>query len=390
MNANPSKGSAPVLIAGGGFAALEAMLALRALAPKDLEVTLISASPTLAYKPAATAEAFNEAPPRTYNLREIAADAGASFRLDRLAAVASHEHRVRLASFAHLAYDALVLAVGARSIIGIPGALVFRDQRQIHHIRRMTSRLCSGELHRVVFAVPRGCSWLLPLYELALFTAAQLRERPADAELVLVSPELAPLEVFGAQASRLVADLLAEHGVRFIGTSEPKSVERNGALSLHSGESIAADCVIAVPELRGPRITGLPTDSEGFTTTDALGGVSGLEDVYAAGDMTSYPIKQGGLAAQQADLIAQRIAAAHGAIVREMRVQRVLRAKLLGGAHPIFLRAELDEFGRPTAATLVYEYLDDNEPDSLPRKVFGRYLTPYLHTREPVPSTHRA
>jgi sulfide:quinone oxidoreductase len=372
-----------VLIAGGGFGAVEAMLALRALVPERVRVTLVSASPVLAYKPVATTEAFDETPPRTYDLGAIAADAGASFRLDRLAAVASQRRSVRLASFAPVHYDALVLAVGARAARAIPGALTFRDQREVHHIRRLTRELRAAKLHRIVFAVPHGCSWPLPLYELALLTAAHLQEWGATGEVVLVSPEIAPLQLFGARASRLVADLLAERGVRFVGESDPQRVERDGALLLRSGARLDADCVVAVPELRGPRISGVPTDRWGFITIDALGGVTGLPDVFAAGDMTSFPIKQGGLAAQQADLIAQRIASDHGAAVKEPRVQHVLRARLVGGAHPVFLRTELDDFGQATTATL-QRCLHDGASYTSPEKVYGRYLTPYLKTRKPV------
>ena len=373
-----------MLIAGGGFGAVEAMLALRALAPERVRMTLVSASTVLAYKPAATMESFDETPPRTYDLQAITADAGASFRLDRLEAVAPRDHSVRLASFAFVDYDALVLAVGARPAKSIPGALTFRDQREVNHIRHLVSELRAGKLRRIIFAVPYGCSWPLPLYELALLTATDLQERSAAGEVVLVSPESTPLEVFGAQASGLVSGVLADRGVRFIGESDPRCVERDGALSLGSGETLAADYVVAVPELRGPRITGVPTDRWGFITTDALGRVTGLPDVYAAGDMTSFPIKQGGLAAQQADLIAQRIVSNHGTAVKEPRVQPVLRARLVGGAHPIFLRTELDEFGQATTANLQYQSFEDGGSLTSQEKVFGRYLTPYLQTCETV------
>jgi sulfide:quinone oxidoreductase len=359
------------------------MLALRALAPESVRVTLISASPTLAYKPAATIEAFNQTPPRTYDLQTLATDVGASFRLDRLEAVAAQDHRVRLTS-AYLDYDDLVLAIGARTTTAIPGALTFHDQREVHHIRRMTTRLREGKLQRIIFAVPSGCSWPLPLYELALFTAAELRDSPTSGEVVLMSPELTPLQVFGAQASPLVAALLAERGVRFIGESGAELVERSGTLSLSSGGALKGDCVVTVPELRGPRITGVPSGRGGFITTDALGGVIGLPNVYAAGDMTNFPIKQGGLAAQQADVIAQCIASDHGALTKELRVRHVLRAQLVGGEHPVFLRTELDEFGQPTTATLQHERFEDIESSAPLEKVFGRYLTPYLHTRSPV------
>jgi sulfide:quinone oxidoreductase len=373
-----------VLIAGGGFAALETLLALRALAPEHVRVTLASASPSLAYKPAATGESFDENPPLAYDLRAIAADLGAAFRVDRVEAVASAAHRVRFASFTHLDYDALVLAVGARATVGIPGALTFRDQQQVHHIRRLAGELASGTLRRIVFAVPSGCSWPLPVYELALLTATRLGELDLTAEVTIVSPETAPLSVFGEQASALVAHLLAERGVRFVGESHPQSVDRDGALVLASGERLQADRVVAAPTLRGPRITGLPADRWGFVTTDALGGVIGVPDVYAAGDMTSFPIKQGGLAAQQADTIAQRIASTHGLSVAESRVRRVLRAQLLGGPNPIYLRTELDEFGQPNASLVHGRFNDSSYPDTPIEKVFGRYLSPYLQGRQPT------
>jgi hypothetical protein len=56
----------------------------------------------------------------------------------------------------------------------------------------------------------------------------------------------------------------------------------------------------------------------------------------------------------------------------------VLRARLLGGAHPIFLRTVLDEFGQATGATLQRESFEEGEYSTAPEKVFGRYLTPYL------------
>ncbi|MGA2453632.1 MAG: FAD-dependent oxidoreductase [Solirubrobacteraceae bacterium] len=379
-----SSGRTHVLIAGGGFAAVEAMLALHALAAEHVRMTLISASPLLAYKPAATLESFDETPPLAYDLQAIATDVGASFRVDRVEAVAAGAHRARFASFTHLDYDALVLAVGARATVGIAGALTFRDQQQVRHIRRLVSELSSGTLRRIVFAVPGGCSWPLPVYELALLTATRLGELDVPGEVMLVSPEVTPLCVFGAQTSRLVAQLLDERGVRFIGEAEPQSVDRSGALVLESGERLDADRVVAAPRLRGPRISGLPADRWGFVTTGALGDVVGFPDVYAAGDMTSFPIKQGGLAAQQADVIAQRIASSHGLSVAESRVHRILRARLVGGANPVYLRTELDEFGQATASTLHGHFNDPQDADTPPEKVFGRYLSPYLHSRRPA------
>lgn len=101
--------------------------------------------------------------------------------------------------------------------------------------------------------------------------------------------------------------------------------------------------------------------------------------MYAAGDMTTFPIKQAGLAAQQADRIAETIGSGLGAPVKELRAKHVLRARLLCGDRTLVLRTELDAFGEPTSAAL--EYIDENLPADSP-KVFGRYLTPYLARQE--------
>jgi sulfide:quinone oxidoreductase len=249
-------------------------------------------------------------------------------------------------------------------------------------IRQLVGDIEDGLLRRVVFVVPAGCSWPLPAYELALLSAARAAERGLDVELSVVSPEQEPLAVFGPDASLLVGDLLDKRGVRFI-HGIPVAVRRDGALMLQSDGAIAADRVVAVPELRARRIVGVPGSWGGFVPTDVYGGVEGLTDVYAAGDMTTYPVKQGGLAAQQADRIAHTIAAGLGVPVKEFRAGHVLRTRLLGGQHPLYLRAELDWSGLPTAAAIEHAFTHRAASSA---KVFGRYLTPYLETLEPLPA----
>lgn len=238
----------------------------------------------------------------------------------------------------------------------------------------MLDELRGGTIWRLVFAVPSGDSWSLPVYELALLAAKHASARSGEIELALVTPEPEPLAVFGARASRLVANLLAEREIRFVGSSIPHSVQRDGSLALQFDAPIPADRVVAVPELHGPRITGIPTNWSGFVPADSIGRVEGLANVYAAGDITTCPIKQGGLAAQQADMIAQTIAASVGAPVKELPHTRVLRARLVHGDGAVVLRTKLDPLGRPTRATV--EHRETRQAPDL--KVFGRYLTPYL------------
>jgi sulfide:quinone oxidoreductase len=221
----------------------------------------------------------------------------------------------------------------------------------------------------------------LPIYELALLTAARATERGLDVEISLVTPEREPLAGFGPRASKLVHGVLEDRGVHFIGAATAAGARRDGTLMLESDDPIRADRVVAVPQLRGRRIRGVPASRWGFVPTNTYGRVDGMEDVYAAGDITTFPVKQGGLAAQQADLIAHTIAAGIGASKKELRARHVLRARLIGGPTPLILRTEVDAWGRPGAATL--ERVDDREVNSS-SKVVARYLTPYLETREPL------
>ena len=177
----------------------------------------------------------------------------------------------------------------------------------------LLSDLDRGLVERVVFALPGGVTWPLPLYELALLTADHLaREENTEAKLTFVTPESAPLALLGSEASAAAAQLLGDRGIDLLTDLYPDSFV-DGRLQAIPDPSIPADVVVSLPRLRGVALAGVPQDEEHFVRVDELSRVPGLDDVYAAGDITTFPVKQGGLAAQQADVAASVIAAAAGA-----------------------------------------------------------------------------
>jgi hypothetical protein len=160
--------------------------------------------------------------------------------------------------------------------------------------------------------VPHGVVWPLPIYELALMTA----RRPAkhSAELAVVTSEEEPLGILGPAAVQAVSELLQEHGVSVQTGVLPMAV-RDGTLTLAPAGAVRADRFVALPEQRGIELSGVPHDPGGFIRVDEHGRVDGLDNVFAAGDITTYSAKQGGVAAQQADAVAQIIAAEAGVAI---------------------------------------------------------------------------
>jgi sulfide:quinone oxidoreductase len=370
---SPSRRPLKVLIAGGGVAALEALLALKHIAQERVYIELLAPEPQFWYRPLATAEPFGLSAVHGLDLSVIADENGAEFTLGRLASVDEDRQIARTSAGAELSYDALLIAIGARPVASVPGAYTFRGPADSESYARLLIDLADGAAHRVVFAVPGGVGWPLPLYELALQTAAPFAAPDTQVEIVLVTHEEAPLELFGHDASTRMAALLAERGIELHSGTYAVSFE-DGRLELKPGGELAADLVVAVPRLQPPAIPGITTDAQGFVPTDEYGRVRGVDGVFAAGDITTFPVKQGGLAAQQADAAAESIAALAGAEVEPEPFRPVLRGLILTGDRPVYARAELDRPGSPT--------LIGTEPLWWPPgKIVGRYLAPFLAER---------
>ena len=366
-----------ILIAGGGVAALEAALALRALAEERVELELLAPEPQFWYRPLAVVEPFGGGRVHGLELAELASAIGAQFTLGALAAVEPAEHIVRTAAGAEIEYDILLVASGARPVAGIDGAFTFRGPADSDAFGKLLAELGSGTLDRLVFALPGGVTWPLPLYELALMTARFGEERGLAADLTVVTPEDAPLVIFGAEASAALAAMLEQRAVTVRTGTYPLRFAQS-QLEVAPGEAIAADRVVALAQIDGAPISGLPHDRRGFIPTNEHGRVDGVDDVYAAGDVTAFPVKQGGLAAAQADAAAEAIAAAAAADIVPQPFRPVLRGLLLTGAAPTYLRAELGGGHGETSVA-------HSEPLWWPPgKIAGKHLAPFLAERAGV------
>jgi sulfide:quinone oxidoreductase len=358
-----------VVIAGGGVAGLEALLALRSLAGERVEIVLLTPGSEFEFRPLLVAEPFGLELTVRLDLAPILAEAGAQHRRAALASIDPKSQVAMTSDGAELEYDALLVAPGARPVDSVPGALSFAGSTERARFRELLSGLGRRGSRRLAFVIPRGSTWTIAAYELALLTAAERDGRRLDGvELVLITSEKEPLELVGRSASELVTGKLAEAGIEVRAGSAASRFE-DKRVELDDGESIAADHAVALPGLQVPDLPGLPQRAAGgFVGTDASMHVEGLQNVWAAGDVTTFAIKQGGLAAQQADVAARAIAARAGAHVPIQAFKPVLRAALITGRALEFMRSGGSRGEAVGARALWWP----------PTKIAGAYLGPLL------------
>ncbi len=363
-----------VLIVGGGPAALEAALRLHRLAGDRVATTVLAPETDFTYRPLSVLAPFAAGAATSYPLARIAADAGFTHRSGKLARVDAAGHAVETAEGERIGYDVLLVATGAVPTRPYAGATVFTgsaaDAETLHGLVQDVE---GGYTHSIAFVVPADGSWPLPLYELALMLAERAFEMGVEVSLHLVTPETAPLAVFGAEAASEVEQLLKTAGITLHASTRANEVEAGRVTLGADGRELAVERVVTLPRLDGPALAGLPSDPRGFLVTDVHGRVAGVADVFAAGDITAFPIKQGGLACQQADAAAAQIAADAGAEVEPEPFKPVLRGMLLTERWTRFLRRDAAGHGDHT----------DVAGRALwwpPTKIAGRELAGYLET----------
>src|SRR6476660_3355598 len=153
-NLPKSFGGLRVLVAGGGVAGLETLLALRALAGDLVDLELLATETSFWYRPLAVAEPFDAGRVHHFDLAGIAESVGAGFTLGQLASVDSDARIARTAHGAEIAYDALVIACGALPRAWLPGALTFRGPADSDAFGRVLAEAENGRISAIGFTLP--------------------------------------------------------------------------------------------------------------------------------------------------------------------------------------------------------------------------------------------
>jgi len=365
-----------VVIVGGGVAALETALALRQLAPEQTTTTVLAPNEEFIVRPLTVREPFAYASARRYPLAQIVRDAGAELLADELAWVEPGSHAIHTKAGAVLEYDALVLALGARAVPRYEHAITIDDRHLDAALHGLIQDIEGGYVESIAFVAPGRMAWPLPLYELALMTAGRAYDMNIELATTVVTPEDRPLAIFGPTASDAVAQRLEHARVTTI-TSAYAEIPSIGEVLINPGDRrLSVNRVVALPELYGPAVRGIPLGEHGFVRVDPYGRVRDVEGVYAAGDAIDFPIKHGGIGSQQADVVAQSIAALAGAPVTPEPFNPVIHGMLLTDGKPLYLTAKI------TGGQGFSSQVSDAPDWDPPSKIASKYLAPYLEQQD--------
>lgn len=332
-----------VVICGGGVAAVEGALGLRRLLGDRLDLTILAPNKHFRYRPMAVTEPFSFGGALEVPLEKIADDVGAELVEDIVESVDNERRVVRTGSGRELPFDAVLVAVGARSVEPYEHVRTFNDAQADNTFHGVIQDLEQGYVKSIAFIAPQPPVFPLPLYELALMTAAHAREQNVgELTLSLITAEPRPLAPFGSEVSGVVSGLLETAGFR-VHTLSVVHVPEAGRIVIEpDGPEIHADAIIAVPHLTGPTVSGLSHGPDGFVPIDRFCSVPEANGrVFAAGDAAEFPVKHGGLGAQMADTAANGIARLAGVELKAEPLDPVLRGKLLTGAEPLYIEARV-------------------------------------------------
>jgi len=277
----------------------------------------------------------------------------------------------------HIEYDALVIAMGARPTPRYKHSITIDPATMDETLHGLIQDVEGGYVDQVVFLAPGRMAWPMPLYELALMTAGRAYDMDVSVAITIATPEDSPLALFGTAASEAVSALIDRAGINVI-SSAYAEVPRSGEVIINPGDRhVKADRVVALPELYGPGVRGLPLSEHGFFRVDKFQHVLDTDGIYAAGDSTEFAVKHGGVSSQMADVAAEQIAAAAGADITPQPFQPVVHGMLLTDEKPLYLTARI------TGGQGFSSEVSDTPQWSPPTKIASRYLTPYLDEHTP-------
>lgn len=314
------------VVLGGGSGGLVAARELRRRLPAAQRVVLVDRVAEHVYQPSLLWQMVGERrPDQLGRPLERLQGKGIEFRRAEVEAL-DLDARTVVTSTGELAYDSLVVSLGARlAPEEVPGlGELGHELYSSESCARIHAALCDLEQGVVAVLIPE-LPYKCPAapYEAAFLAESFLRRKGIrrKVELHLFTPEHAPMPVAPAALGDSIADLLAARGIHYhplFTFAEIRPGTREIVAS--DGRAHQVDLLLVVPPHRAPEVVRSSPllGVSGFVHVDPATLATGYEDVYAIGDVTTIRLrngkalpKAGVFAHAQAKTVAQRIAERH-------------------------------------------------------------------------------
>lgn len=308
-----------VVILGGGFGGLESAFYLRFRLRDRVRITLISDSDRFLFKPNTIYIPFGLDPERLLiPLDRPARRQGIDLRIGRVRDVQPDRQVVEYEG-GSVSYDYLIVATGAgMRPAEVPGLSEFAQTiwtpeemlRLREALQKLRMDLEDGATRTVLFLVPPHNKCSGPLYELVFMVDTWLRRLRlrGRARILWTTYEQSFIQAFGPRLHEVVESEFARRGITGYTRWVVDRVEAKSVV-YQNGERVDYDLLIAFPPyVAAVQYPTLPTDERGFLHTElSTRRVVGLDNVYAVGDTSDFPVKQAFLAFLQADAVAEHI-----------------------------------------------------------------------------------
>lgn len=279
-----------IVILGAGFGGLTAAHELRKGLGPEYKITVVDKQPLffMGLTKLWVLDGRRAVGDRPGN-RTLLARRGIDFIEGEVASINVEEKLVQVAK-QKFACDYLIIALGADySTAATPGfsqhAKNLYTESGCAEIRDELRSIASGTITILVCGLPFKCP--TAPYEAAFLIDDLLRTRGVRGRVSIrmVTPEPHPLTILGAEAGRLVSNLLLERGIEYHPSERVKEI-RSGVVLTESGGQFSQTLLLAVPTHVAPpvvRKAGL-VDQSGWIPVNPRTLATTHADVYAIGD----------------------------------------------------------------------------------------------------------
>ncbi|MEZ5344626.1 MAG: FAD-dependent oxidoreductase [Pyrinomonadaceae bacterium] len=307
-----------ILILGGGFGGLVAAEQLTETLGSEHEITLVSPRHEFTFYPALVRLAFGELEEEevTFDLRQKLTKIGVKFVEGEVLHLKPEIHRVQVAGpefNGDISYDYLVIAMGRR----LATEKIYGFFDHAHHLlgvgaaKRFRKAVDDFDHGNIVVALAPGAFLPVPVCETAFALANLKKDSPMNpVRISVVFPDTVEEAFGGANIHKELQESFTKNGIELIENFPVESVLKK-KLKAADGREIPFELLMMIPPFKGQArlFENRITDELNFVETDHFMRVEGLKNVYAAGDIVSYPgPKLAHIAVEQARVAAANLA----------------------------------------------------------------------------------